>query len=227
MRSGVVVAAALCCLSTILGVVHAQETVGEPAPSQVPDGALSTEEGKCVVPEGTFVDLEFLAPIGSATVSRSDAFQFVLAHPLAVDGRIVVPAGTAGHGEVVHAEPSRGGGKPGELLLAARYLELGDERIPLRGMKMGLAGRDRTTAVMATSMVIGPFAHFIRGREIEIPAGSRAYARVAATFTHRCTPADVRALPDDSNPGLLEVPEDHIKAAESPAAASSPSTENP
>lgn len=227
MRSGVVVAAALCCLSTFAGVARAQETAGEPVPLEVPASALAAGEGSCVVPEGTFVDLEFLVPVGSATVARGEAFRFALVHPIAIDGRIVIPAGATGHGEIVHAEPSRGGGKPGELLLAARYLEFGAERVPLRGMKMGLAGRDRTAAVIATATVIGPFAHFIRGREIEIPAGSRAYARVAATFAHPCAPADARAMPVDDIPGLPEAPEDRSTAAESPADAPSPSIEDP
>lgn len=159
------------------------------------DGTAPQAGAGCVAVAGTPVDIEMLDPIGSATSTRGMSFRIALAAPLVVDGIELLPAGAAGQGEVVHADRSRGGGKPGELLLAARYLEHDAGRIPLRGMKMGGHGEDRIQAALATSFAIGPFAHFIRGREIEIPAGTRAHARLSADATLPCAPTATQAVP--------------------------------
>lgn len=155
-----------------------------------PDAALpgrASVSEACASIAGMFVDVALLDPIGSATATRGQRFRIELLAPLLVDGLEVLPAGTPGEGEVIHADRSRGGGKPGELLLAARYLEHAGHRIGLRGMKMGGRGDDRTGAAMATSFAVGPFAHFVKGREIEIPAGTPAHARLSADASLPCS----------------------------------------
>lgn len=129
---------------------------------------------------GSVVEIEIAEPISSQHRKRGEKFVLRLAEPLVVEGQTVLAAGTAGVGEIIHAASSGGGGKPGELLLAARYLEFDGRQIALRGFRIGAAGKGHTQGALAASMAIGPFAHFIHGREIEIPAGARANAKVAA-----------------------------------------------
>lgn len=133
--------------------------------------------------EGTPVLLELLDPVGSAKVKRGDKFRLRLSEDIVSEGSVVVPAGTDGVGEVIHANPSRGGGKPGELLLAARYLDYQGQAIALRGLKLGGRGKDTSGAVVAAAAGIGPFALFIHGKEIEIPAGTQATAKLAQSVT--------------------------------------------
>ena len=125
------------------------------------------------------IELELLEPISSATASRGQRFELRLFADVSLpDGR-VLPAGTAGHGEVVHAARSRGGGRAGELILAARSLYgPSGEEVPLRGMRMQAVGRDTTVPALALATALGPLAHFMRGGNIEIPAGARAVARL-------------------------------------------------
>lgn len=133
----------------------------------------------CRIAAGTLVEIEIAEPLSSKEHKRGQKFAIKL-HSSLLDGqRIVIPAGVVGVGEIVHAERSRGGGKPGEMLLAARYLEHNGIQVPLRGFKLGGQGRDNTKAALSVSMVLGPFAHFIHGNEIEIPAGTVATARLA------------------------------------------------
>ena len=154
---------------------------GQPSqPDQVAPDAKPAHTGCCLLVNGTVVDIEIAEHISSQRRKRGEKFVLRLAEPLALDGHTVLPAGTAGVGEIIHAASSGGGGKPGELLLAARYLEFDGRQIPLRGFRIGAAGKDRTQGAMAASMAVGPFAHFIHGREIEIPAGTRANAKLAA-----------------------------------------------
>ncbi|KAF1723006.1 hypothetical protein SAMN06296416_102233 [Pseudoxanthomonas wuyuanensis] len=142
----------------------------------------------CPLAEGTPLVLELLDPINSASSKRGDRFRLRLAEAVLFDDTIALPAGIEGVGEVVHAERSRGGGKPGELLLAARYLSYRGQSIKLRGLKLGGSGRDTSHVALAVATGAGPFAHFIRGKEIEIPAQTLASAKLGEML--RLPPAE-------------------------------------
>lgn len=136
-----------------------------------------------MVPAGTVVSLEILDTLNSSRNARGDAFAIRVVEAITVDGVVVVPAGIVGRGEVVHAAAARGGGAPGELLIAARSLDLPGPAAPLRGLKLGVTGGDNSGMALGVSLAAGPFAMFIRGREIEIPAGTRVTAKLAADVT--------------------------------------------
>jgi hypothetical protein len=173
-RYVLLLAASPCCL--------AQEV----APS-VHDGAQATATVAqshlapvcCRIADGTAVTLEILEPLSSALVKRGDKFRLRLADPVSVEGKSVLASGIEGVGEIVHAEKSRSGGKAGELLIAARYLDYPGAQVPLRGLKLGGSGKDNTNAAMATAFALGPLALFVHGREIVIPAGTLAQAKIA------------------------------------------------
>jgi hypothetical protein len=139
----------------------------------------SPAQPRCEIPPGTLVELEITQPLSSATAKRGDKFALKLRAPFSCGDDVIVPADTPGIGEIVHAERSRSGGKPGELLLAARHLEHDGVHWPLRGLKLGAVGVDRSKAALAASFGIGAFALFIRGKEIEIPAGTIVNAKLA------------------------------------------------
>ncbi|MEL1265804.1 hypothetical protein AAD027_15725 [Pseudoxanthomonas putridarboris] len=147
----------------------------------------------CTLADGTPVVLELLDPISSARSQRGGKFRLKLQESVVVDGVTVLPAGTEGMGEIVHAERSRGGGKPGELILTARYLRLGDRTIKLRSFKLGGSGRDTSHIAIGAAVAIGPFAQFIHGKEIEIPAHASGSAKLAETVQ---LPAAPDAAPD-------------------------------
>jgi hypothetical protein len=161
----------------------AQTAASDPAAAQVATAPATTTtpapDDCCRIAAGTPVELEIVDPLSSADRKRGDRFAIRLHTALRRGDAIVIPAGTVGVGEIVHGERSRGGGKPGELLLAARYLELDGVQVPLRALKFGGQGQDKTNAALGTAFVLGPFAHFIHGREIEIPAGTVVTAKLA------------------------------------------------
>ncbi len=137
----------------------------------------------CMAPKDTIVQLAIVPIISSKTIKRGDKFEIRLAEPLVIDGGTVLPAGIAGGGEVVHSAPPSFGGKPGELLLAARYLEYNGQRIPLKGMKLGRAGNDNSTAALTLGMVSPIVGFLIQGGHVELPAGTLANAKLAAAIT--------------------------------------------
>ena len=138
-----------------------------------------------VLPAGSRVILEVASPVGSAISKRGDMFDIRLAEPIVIDGRVVAPAGTPGQGQVVDAGKSGIGGKPGKLVLAARYLDLGGRRVALRAMKLGWAGDDRSAEVLVTSMIpfVGVAGIFIHGGEIDVAPGTKAVAKLGEDLT--------------------------------------------
>lgn len=145
--------------------------------------SAATPTGDCqCLPAGTLVELEIDQVLSSAAQKRGDRFVIKLHAPILHGETVLMPTGTGGVGEIIHAERSRGGGKPGELLIAARYLDAGGVQVPLRGLKFGGQGKDNSDVALGAAMAIGLFAHFIRGREIEIPAGTVVTAKLAQDF---------------------------------------------
>lgn len=156
--------------------VATPSSVASPAPA----APAITDATACFrIAEGTVVDLEIMEPINSFRQHRGDYFALRLAEPVIVDGTVVIPAGAPAVGQVVHAAAAHSGGAPGELILAARHLDSAGQQLPLRGLKLGISGKDNSAMALGVSFAAGPFAMFIRGREIEIPPGTRVHAKLA------------------------------------------------
>jgi hypothetical protein len=142
--------------------------------------AMAQEPDWVTIPAGTEVTIEAAETIGSKTAHKGQSFAIRLAEPIIIDGRAVVPAGIPGGAEVVHAAKARGAGRPGELILAARYLDWNGTRIPLRSFHASQTGQDRTKDVDIVSILfIGAGGFFIKGGNIEVPAGTRAISKLA------------------------------------------------
>lgn len=164
----------------------------ESSPSALPPsapGALPCAE--CVtIPALTPVKLELLATLGSKLSKSGEMFPIRLAEPIFIDGREVVAAGATGMGEVVHAKKSGGMGAAGELVLAARYLDIGGQRLRLRSMSQSPSGRSNigtvntiNVASAASPLPIGLIGFFIKGGQVTIEQGSIADAKTASAFT--------------------------------------------
>lgn len=191
----------------------AQPTAGTTATATAPTATAQTDPqplctGCVLIPALTPVRIELLSPQGSKISKSGDLFAIRLAEPIIVDGQVVVPAGVTGMGEVIHAKRAGGSGAPGELILAARYLDLGTVRLRLRSLDMTSIGKSKygtsdTLAVASAAGGVGlsVLALAITGKESKIEAGSVASAKTAE--------------PIALVPGSIVVPE----AAEPPAAA--------
>ena len=170
-----VLAASPCCVAQDIAPPMQDNTT---AATLRPESSIAIP--CCRIADGTAVVLEILDPLDSGLVKRGDKFRIRLAEPVSVEGKIVLPAGIEGQGEIVHAAKSRGGGKAGELLIAARYLQRDEaNQIRLRGMKLGGQGKDNSALAVGLSVAVGVFAFFVQGDEIFIPAGTLAQAKIA------------------------------------------------
>lgn len=154
-----------------------------------------------IIPAKTPLTLAFTSEVSSKTAQKDSEILFVLAEDLVIDGQIIVPKGAKALGEVIHVQKSGFGGKGGELILAARYLEFNGRRIRLRSLKPyagAYVGKNNsnsvaavTTATAVAMPVLGFAAVFITGGEINIPVGTLALAMIAEdTAIDPAPPAD-------------------------------------
>jgi hypothetical protein len=144
-----------------------------------PIDRLPVIETRATIPALTPVYLRIDAELSSKTSKNGDRFPIHVEEDVRVGESVVIPAGSPGEGEVIHAARSGAGGKAGELLITARFVRVGDQEIRLRSFSLGVKGRDRTNESLATSFVLGPFALAVVGGVITIPSGTMGGARTA------------------------------------------------
>jgi hypothetical protein len=165
--------------------VFAQETASvvtsastaEPGASVEPSPAASLQ-----IPANLPVEFEFVVPISSSSAKNDQFFPIRVSQDVRWNGALLIPAGTMGQGQVVHAARSGWGGKAGELIVAARYIDIAGVHIPLRRFRMGGVGTgtDRASEAIAVAAMV-PLAGFLmNGGDKEIAVGTRANAIVAA-----------------------------------------------
>jgi hypothetical protein len=128
---------------------------------------------------GTNVDFVITDHLGSKLSHIGDTFHVRVAEPVRVNDVIVIPAGTEGGGEVIHAARARAGGKAGELILSVHYLTLADRRIALRGFHFGRSGTDNSGTGLLVAAVAGSLGFLVVGGEVDVPAGTVGHARIA------------------------------------------------
>jgi hypothetical protein len=154
------------------------------------------------------VRLEVLTMLGSKVSKTGDTFPIRLATPIVVDGNEVIPSGTTGMGEVIHAKKSGGSGSAGELVLAARYLDVGGQRLRLRSLHLSPNGRTKINTVntinvasAASPLPIGLIGFFISGGNSTVPQGTIADAKTAEAFV---LPSPAPALASAARPAQQE-----------------------
>jgi hypothetical protein len=160
--------------------VAAAQTTEASAAQAAPESATPV----VAIPVLTPVKLVLKQNVGSKISTGGEMFAFTLAEPLLIDGREIVPAGTPGMGEVIHAKKGGGSGSAGELVLAARYLQVGDRRLRLRSLQVAEAGKDKigTVNALAPVPVVGMFGFLVKGKEIDLPEGTLLHAKTAEDF---------------------------------------------
>lgn len=134
------------------------------------------------VPALTPVLVRIGETISSNKNKPGDRFPIAVAEDVRVGDVVVIPAGSAGEGEVIHAAKPKAGGAAGELILAARFVHVGDLEVRLRSFALGVAGADHSGGALATSFVAGPFAMFVHGGAVTVPRDTLGLAKTALEF---------------------------------------------
>lgn len=152
-----------------------------------PDAAAA--DNAITLPAMHPVSIEITEALNSKTSKIGQMFAIRLRAPITLDGKVIIPAGATGQGEVIHAARARAAGKAGELIIAARYLDYEGTKLPLRSLKYGadMTGDNNSgAAIVASAAISSALALFITGGQVDIPAGMPATAKLSQ---------DVRIVP--------------------------------
>jgi len=180
-------------LAAMLGSVSLAQAPAGPAAS-VDQAALVT------VPALTPVIIRIDAEISSKTSKPGDHFGITVAEDVRVGEALVIPAGSVGEGEVIHAARRGAGGKAGALIVAARYVRVGDNEIRLRSFALGAAGQNKGQDSLAAVIAFGPFGLLQKGGEAYIQRETLGTAKTALEFK----------LPAVTGPAPVQAPPSHI-----------------
>jgi hypothetical protein len=148
-----------------------------------------------LLPALTPVLLVIDAEVSSDANKNGDRFPLHVAEAVEQGDIVLIPAGSVGEGEVIHAARSKGGGRAGELILAARFVTVGDNQVRLRSLSAG-SGRDRTAASVGVSVGFGLLGMLVRGSELVMPAGTLVSAKTAEDVQ---LPAIAKALEETAS----------------------------
>ena len=106
-----------------------------------------------------------------------------MAEDVRVGETVVIPAGSAGEGEVIHAAKPGAGGKAGELIVVARFVRVGDNQVRLRSFALGAAGKDKSDATpWPRASSPGRSRLFMKGGAAVMPRETLGTAKTALEF---------------------------------------------
>jgi len=168
----------------IVGLTTALAVAAFPAlarPSHAP-----IRKSCCLVPAGTVVQVELTDQVSTKVKKPGDRFALRLSAPLIVNGRLLLRAGTPGVGQVVESARPGIGGKPAELVLAARYLTHRRVRVPLEGLQLAAAGHDNSRTAQIVGLSGFAFAPLgfaglaVKGGDMTFASGTSATAKVTS-----------------------------------------------
>lgn len=169
-----------CLLWPVLVSSCAAAQAAEPGSAAPLQAAVSPAPSPAVViPAGTLIALRIDQQLSSQTAKRGDTFPITLMNDLWWQDRVVLPAGTKGIGEVIHAAGKGFGGRAGELIVTARYLDHEGRRIRLSHFKLGMAGTDNAAAAVFASAAVPVAGLFVTGTSAAIGLGQLGQARLA------------------------------------------------
>jgi len=157
----------------------------EPAVAEA--AVIAAQPAALQIPPQTPVRIRVDEEISSEKNHAGDRFRISVVSDVIVDGGVVIPAGTVGEGEVIHAVPVTTGGQPGELSLVARFLRMGEREVRLHAMNASGSGKDRVGGAHAVGLLLGlapviaiPIGASIKGGAMVVPAGTEADVKTIA-----------------------------------------------
>lgn len=153
-------------------------------PAEEPQ-ATPPQTRQIAIPAKHSIIISIDGQVGSKISQAKDWFPIKLVSPVVIDGIELLPAGLTGEGQVIHADKAGFGGSAGELILAARYLEIDGRRIQLRSFKfieegdeILHRGKDNSDLTLATLAAIGLPGFLIGGGNTTIEPGTLAQAKL-------------------------------------------------
>ena len=129
--------------------------------------------GNAYVPGGAIIGCELVTPLNSGKNYKGERVQFKTLESVVVNNVTVIPSGTMG--EAIVSDVSRAGafGKGGRISLSTQYIKslLGVE-VPV-SFEMSKSGGGQGGWAVPAFLVISVLAGFVRGKNQDLPAGTK------------------------------------------------------
>lgn len=157
------VAVSLLLTSTVFAAQETQTTVAPSVSSVIP--------GNVYIPRGTMLQAELLTGVNSGQNNVGDKVMFKLTESLVLNGTVVIPKGTAGEAVVKSVKKAGSFGKGGGIELEARSTKtLNNVEVPLSLDTKKYGGGQ---GMFVPWLLVGVFSGFIRGKNQDIPTGTK------------------------------------------------------
>ena len=134
--------------------------------------AEALEPNEVLVNDATELRLRLEHPVSSATAMVNQALSFEVTEDVMVDGRVVIAKGAEAQGTVTRAQHRKGFGRRGKLEFTISVVEAVDGQKLRLEASQALRGKDLYGTAGVVTILTGPFGVFVKGKDVEIPAGT-------------------------------------------------------
>ena len=160
--------------------------------------------GNAYIPQGTAISCELLTSLNSGKNYKGERVKFKTIQDLVINNVKVIPQGTVG--DAVVSDVSRAGafGRGGRITIATKSLPTANGiTVPVR-FEMSKSGGGEGGWVVPAFLVVSVLAGFVRGKNQDLPEGTR-FSVVVDNDT------DLRVAPDDLQIAMYPPPPNKVE----------------
>lgn len=167
-----------CCLCVLLALSPVVTAAAEVSPAITKSTRVA---GNAYIPAGTSIACELITGLNSGRNSVNDPVMFKTTEAVVINGVTVIPVGAVGQAVVSEVKKAGSFGKGGRVTISTRSIKaINGADVPVT-FDMTKAGGTEGWVIPAF-LVVSILAGFAKGKNQEIPAGSRFNTAVAADY---------------------------------------------
>lgn len=137
--------------------------------------------GEIIIPAGTRIELETVQSISSELIQPGEPVEFKVRADVAINGVVVVKAGTLAKGVVITSDQAKGIGKEGNVEIQVKNVQAVDGSfLPLSGNSIARKGENNAVLSIVLGVLVCLLFLLIKGKNGVIPAGTSLDAIVAS-----------------------------------------------
>lgn len=169
----------------------------------------STNPNHAYIPAGTSIPCELITPLNSGRNYKGERVMFKTTGAVVVNGVTVIPVGAAG--EAIVSDVSKAGafGKGGRIAITTRFVKtVNGMEVPVT-FQLEKSGGGEGGWVVPAFLVVSIFAGFIRGKNQDLPAGTRFSVAVESAFDLGVEPdslAETMVDPNERKSAIASAP---------------------
>mgnify|MGYP000006749212 CR=1 FL=1 len=160
-------------------------------------------KGEAYVPKDTVINVELISAISSKTSHKGDIVPLKTSSNLVINDVVVIPAGTKVNGVITVVRKNGMFGRSGKLEFTINEVKtLNNVRVPLQytGKKKA---RDDGGAVAVAAVVTVVGGLFMKGKNVDFPAGTQFEATVPSDTDLNVTLKDLKDSMDAAQPNSV------------------------